>query len=496
MNPNQRPHILLITLDQFRGDALSSAGHPLVQTPHLDDLASNGVRFARHYTQSTPCAPGRAGLYTGMYQMNHRVVANGTPLDKRFDNVALLANRAGYTSVLFGYTDQSIDPRLTTSADDRRLSTYEGLLPGFEWVLNLSEDHQPWLDHLATEGYDVSGGHLELLATEHERPAEVGVSAFTTDRLIEWMDANIDSPSPWFIHASYLRPHPPYSAPGVFSDLYDPAEVGTPIAAHEERHGLHDFLLQYLHTAAPTDPDELAHLRSQYFGLISAVDCEIGRLTDYLRQTGNWENTIIVITADHGEQLGDHGLKEKVGYFEESHHIPLIWRDPHQPQNHGSVVNHFTESIDVLPTLAEVVGHPIPRQCDGHPLTDFVRGDTPTAWRTSAHWEFDWRHMLIPAAKTGWPRDKRLATHHLAVLRRDDAAYVQFGDGSSLCFDLAADPTWRTPVTDPHTILAMAQEMLVWRGVHTDRTNTDLLMRDGGVGFWPDNVPWRVSEKS
>ncbi|MEY3389302.1 MAG: hypothetical protein RLZ74_908, partial [Actinomycetota bacterium] len=87
MTSTSTPNVLFITLDQFRGDALSCAEHPLVRTPHLDALAAQGVRFARHYTQSTPCAPGRAGLYTGMYQMNHRVVANGTPLDSRFDNV-------------------------------------------------------------------------------------------------------------------------------------------------------------------------------------------------------------------------------------------------------------------------------------------------------------------------------------------------------------------------------------------------------------------------
>lgn len=494
MNRNHSPHVLLITLDQFRGDALGCAGHPLVQTPHLDELAAHAVRFARHYTQSTPCAPGRAGLYTGMYQMNHRVVANGTPLDRRFDNVALLANRAGYESVLFGYTDQSIDSRLTTSATDRRLSTYEGLLPGFAWIVNLSEDHQPWKDHLAAQGYDVSGGHLELLATEHERPAEVGVSAFTTDRIIEWLDARDDPTSPWFLHASYLRPHPPYSAPGVFSDLYDPADVGTPIAPHDDRHVLHDLLLQFPHTAAPSDPDELARLRSQYFGLISAVDCEIGRLTEYLRRSGLWESTVVIISADHGEQLGDHGLKEKVGYFEESHHIPLIWRDPRYPDAHGRVVERFTESVDVLPTIAESVGRPIPRQCDGRPLTDFLRGGEPPRWRTAAHWEFDWRHMLIPHMEEGWPHDTRLATSHLAVLRTEDAAYVQFGDGSWLCFDLAADPTWRTPIIDSSRVLGLAQEMLTWRSVHTDRTHTDMLMRDGGIGFWPADVSWRQED--
>ncbi|MFN5841463.1 MAG: sulfatase-like hydrolase/transferase, partial [Acidimicrobiaceae bacterium] len=130
------PNILLITLDQFRGDCLSAAGHPLVKTPHLDALAANGVRFTRHYSQASPCAPGRASLYTGMYQMNHRVVANGTPLDERFDNIALVARRAGYAPALFGYTDQSVDPRVTTGPDDERLTTYEGVLPGFDCHLD------------------------------------------------------------------------------------------------------------------------------------------------------------------------------------------------------------------------------------------------------------------------------------------------------------------------------------------------------------------------
>ena len=93
-------NVLLITLDQFRADCLSIAGHPLVKTPNLDRLAQQGVRLTKHYSQCAPCSPGRASLYTGMYQMNHRVVANGTPLDRSFDNVALLAQRAGYAPAL------------------------------------------------------------------------------------------------------------------------------------------------------------------------------------------------------------------------------------------------------------------------------------------------------------------------------------------------------------------------------------------------------------
>lgn len=482
------PNVLFVTLDQFRGDALSCAGHPLVSTPHLDALAAEGTRFARHYTQSTPCAPGRAGLYTGMYQMNHRVVANGTPLDRRFDNVALLAERAGRRGVLFGYTDQSIDPRIASGADDPRLDTYEGVLPGFDVALDLTGDHGPWIEWLNERGHDVSGGHLHLLATEHERPAEHGVSSFTTDRIVEHLRSRNDD-TPWFVHASYLRPHPPYSAPGHFSRMYDPADVGSPIAPASERHAFHDLLMGLDSVKIPSTDAEMRRLRSQYFGMISAVDHEIGRLVEALHELGRWDDTVVIVTSDHGEQLGDHGLVEKVGWFEESHHVPLLWRDPARAG--GNVVEHFTESVDVLPTLAETWQRPVPLQCDGLPLTPFLHGDEPMWWRDAATWEFDWRFALIPHGEHPWPWDRRLERQHLTVRRSLDTAYVQFDDGSSLCFDLAADPTWRTPVTDVSRVLRMAQDMLVWRSSHADRTHTGFLVQDGGIGRWPDDVPWR-----
>ena len=148
------PNILLITLDQFRADCLSCAAHPVVRTPALDHLAGNGIRLARHYSQAAPCSPGRAALYTGTYQMNNRVVANGTPLDARFDNIAHAARRAGYAPALFGYTDQGVDPRLVTDPGDPRLSTYEGVLPGFDAVLDMSGWQLPWLQWLNHHGYD------------------------------------------------------------------------------------------------------------------------------------------------------------------------------------------------------------------------------------------------------------------------------------------------------------------------------------------------------
>ena len=204
-------NVLLITLDQFRADCLSVAGHPLVKTPNLDRLAQQGVRLTKHYSQCAPCSPGRASLYTGMYQMNHRVVANGTPLDRSFDNVALLARRAGYSPTLFGYTDQAIDPRDATGPDDLRLNSYEGVLPGFDCKLFIPEPHDLWIQHLRANGFDVPMNAQQALKTEPERPAEFGISAFLTDHLLTWLD---QQNGPWFAHASYLRPHPPYAAAG------------------------------------------------------------------------------------------------------------------------------------------------------------------------------------------------------------------------------------------------------------------------------------------
>lgn len=482
-----RPNVLLVTLDQFRADCLSAAGHPIVRTPHLDALADQGVRFASHYSQAAPCGPGRASLYTGMYQLNHRVVGNGTPLDGRFDTVALAARRAGYAPALFGYTDQTIDPRQASGPDDPRLRSYNGVLPGFDAVLDIPDDHGPWMDWLAELGYDVSPGPIAMLATERERPEAHSVGQFLTDAATAWIG---EQHEPWFAHLSYLRPHPPYAAPGRWADEYDPRQAGTPIEPVDPVPRYHAAALQNPAATAPTDPDELAELRAQYFGMIGHVDHQIGLLCDVLRTSGQWANTLVIVTADHGEMLGDHGFKEKLGYWEQSYAIPCIVRDPRHTAGHGAVVDRFTENVDVMPTICEAIGEPVPSQCDGFPLTSFLRGETPPRWRNAAHWEYDWRALVIDDVAHEWPWDRSLERQHLATLRTDTHAYVQFGSGDWLCFDLQADPTWRTTVTDPAVVMPLVQDMLVWRSTHTDRTLADLVISEhGGSGRWPA-VSW------
>src|ERR1700686_1444053 len=163
-------NVLLVALDQFRGDCLSAAGHPVVRTPHLDRLAGEGVRLDRHYSQAGPCGPGRACLYTGTYQLNNRVVGNGTPLADRFDNVARAARRAGGSPGVFGYADQANDPRIVSGPGDPRLATYQGVPPGFDVELALLDEQDGWRAWLAELGYDAGTTGHEALAGEPARP--------------------------------------------------------------------------------------------------------------------------------------------------------------------------------------------------------------------------------------------------------------------------------------------------------------------------------------
>ncbi|HSZ53570.1 MAG TPA: sulfatase-like hydrolase/transferase [Caulobacteraceae bacterium] len=475
-------NILLITLDQFRGDCLSCAGHPVVRTPNLDRLAAEGARLARHYSQAAPCGPGRASLYTGLYQMNHRVVGNGTPLDARFDTIAKAARRAGYAPTLFGYTDQAIDPREADGPADPRLRTYEEVLPGFEVGVHLPMgEPTPWLEWLRDKGHSVPDDPHAVLASEPHRPAEHSMAAFLTDRFLDWLGRQ---DRPWFAHLSHLRPHPPYAAAGAFASRYAGAQAPEPISAGGADHPLYRALQANPAMAAPAEP-ALSDLRTQYFGMVSEVDAQLGRVWESLKTSGAWDETFIVVTSDHGEQLGDHGLIGKGGFFEESYRILGVVRDPRPTARRGLVIDRFTENVDVFPTLCEAMDAPVPIQCDGLPLSPLLAGTEPPWWREAAHWEFDTRTAFIGRGTHEWPWDRRLERRGLCVRRSETAAYAHFGDGSSLAFDLAVDPTWRTPLADPQAVLREAQAMLTWRAQHAERTLTGAIIDHGVVGRAP-----------
>jgi arylsulfatase A-like enzyme len=512
-------NVLFITVDQWRGDCLSHLGHPLVRTPNIDRLAAEGVTFADHWANAAPCGPSRACMYTGMYMQNHRSVTNGTPLSTRFTNVALEARRAGYRPVLFGYTDTSADPRGLPVGDPRTM-TYEGVLPGFDVVVNdpWEQGGTEWGRWLSAHGVDVPSFPLALYepdmsfpgADEHAStwaparfPAELSDTAFLTEKVTRWLDEN--AASPFFVHLSYLRPHPPRRNPVGYHDLYDERDVG-PFAGHASpadqaaAHPLNRLLMSLPHTAAPLDERERRQLRATYYGAQAEVDDQLGRLLDHLERTGLAASTLVVLSSDHGEMGGDHWLVDKCGYWDESFHVPLVVRDPYLAEGRrGAVVRVPTESVDLAPTIVDWLGLEPDRQFDGWSLMPLVEGDhVPEHWRSAVHFEWDFRHV-----HKRWAEERLgIPSAHcsLAVSRSASTKYVQFAADPEvlppMLFDLEESPG------HTHDLLAegaagaaeraleRAQELLRWRARNLDRALADCFL-DPGLGPVWGSDPWR-----
>ena len=494
-------NILLILADQWRADCLSAVGHPVVKTPHLDALAADGVLFRRHYAQAAPCGPARASLLTGMYMQNHRSVRNGTPLDRRFTNVALEMRKAGYDPGLIGYTDTSPDPR-GLDPEDPSLRTYEGPMAGFNVVALMQSDEKPWVAHLRRLGYDVRPGDIDDARRPVENypdagnrgptyappryKAEHSDTAYVTDLAIEYIEQQRDRP--WFLHCGYLRPHPPFIAPEPYNGMYDPdsgpAFRRAPSIAEEKRQ--HPYLGWHLGRAgfiADMPEPHLRQLRATYWGLISEVDAQIGRLVAFLKQTGQYETTLIVFSCDHGEMLGDHWLLEKEGYFDQAFHIPLIVRVPGNGFARANAVDSFTEAVDLMPTILDRCSRPVPVQCDGASLVPFLRGTAPRRWRSEAHWEFDFRD--VPGGAPEQALGLRLDECSLNVIRDRDYKYVHFAALPPLLFDLRKDPDELCNLADDSAhasvMLRYAQKLLSWRMTNDERTLTGINLTAGGA---------------
>jgi arylsulfatase A-like enzyme len=482
-------NVLFVTADQWRADCLGAAGHPMVRTPNLDALAAGGVSFRRHFAQAAPCGPSRAALYTGMYLMNHRSVLNGTPLDARHDNVALVARRAGYEPALFGYTDTSIDPR-TCPPDDPRLFEYEGVLPGFDAVCHLPESKPyAWLDWMRADGVEVPEQWRAFAdqpaagtrwRTQYE--AKHSQTAFLTEQFLEWAARRPPSGGGWFAHISYLRPHPPFLAPAPYDTMFDPAAVPPPVRAGSRtdegvQHPLLAAMIDHPFLKSPDDAREQAELQATYYGMIAEVDDQIGRILEWLDDTGQAGRTLVVLTSDHGENLGDHFILHKLGWFDQSYNVPLIVRGPGTTAT--GTVDAFTEHVDVLPTICELLDVDVPLQCDGRALTPWLRGDRPADWRRETHFEFDFRDPDSPLIEEAF--GLTLEECALAVLRDDHGKFVQFSGYPalpSIFFDLDTDPAQiRNVAADPEyasSVLEYAQRMLAWRMRHAERTLTGM----------------------
>jgi len=502
--------VLFITADQWRGDALGLLSHPAAVTPNLDRLARQGTTFTRHYTVATPCGPARASLLTGLYPFLHRSIRNGAPLDARHSNIALEVRKAGFDPVLFGYTDSSADPGVMAPADPR-LKSYEGVLPGFRLEASLNEAALTgWLSELARKGYPVPDRHMDIyrhpgtpkVIERFDRgpavyKAEDSDTAYIADKVLDYL--RLRRKQDWFVHAVFLRPHPPIIAPAPYNTLVEAGRVPTALkhGSRDAERAVHPYLDAWLsqqsHAAyfesqvnVQSLPEaDLAGIRAVYFGLIAEVDAQIGRLLDHLERTGELAETLVIFTSDHGEMLGDHWCWGKGGWFDASNHIPLIIRDPRTPASaRGQRVEAFTESVDLMPTVLDWLGLDTPHEANGASLAPWLAGATPAAWRDYVFWEFDFRSPNTQATERQLGLTSDQCT--LNVIRDRAFKYVHFTAQPPLLYDLAADPgelvnTADRPEAAP-TIARYAQKLLSHRMLHAERSLANaMLTRDGVV---------------
>ena len=489
-------NVLFIVMDQFRADLLFGALADAVNLPNMRALMSDAVSFRNHWTVTVPCGPARASLLTGQYAMNHRSVRNGTPLDHTIPNIPREMRKAGYAPMLFGYTDTPGDPRLY-DVNDPQLRSYERPMAEFDEKVEMRLDESfPWRGHLAARGYDLPpyAKFYEPDGPDLDSPAfyskEDSDTAFLTDECLKILTAMQDER--WFTHLTYIRPHPPFVAPAPYNRLYQGAKIPSPSLLDADI-GAHPFLRDALHryTIAKTvkghpdlaeTPETVRIIRQLYLGLATEVDHHIGRMIQFLKDSGQYDSTLIVLCADHGEMLGDRQSWGKSTVFDAAHRIPLIIRDPHIGTP-GRVVDTPTESIDVFPTLLDFAGLDHPTSVDGRSLYPLMQGDTPQDWRDYTYSELDFPQLTDPQ-RGETTTDIKLEHRNAAILREANLTLVHFnGDLPPFLFDHRAKGETQNLADDPAyagDLLRLTRKMLNHRMTHANSTLSKFDITAGG----------------
>lgn len=364
-----QPNILLIMVDQMRGDCLGIAGHPDVQTPYLDELASKGAWFSNAYTAVPSCIAARCSLLTGQIPSHHGRVGYQDGVVWNYPNTlpGQLA-QAGYYTKCVG--KMHVHPLRNLMGfhhielHDGYLDSYrKASLPFYEHQQN-ADDYFYWLKQQLGIDRDVTDTGLGAngwVARPWCYEEKYHPTNWVTDRSIDFLRSR-DRSKPFFLKVSYVRPHPPFDAPQQFFDLYrgkQPAPPAIGSWADKER------LAQKGHITdsdtGPLDETMLQQARAGYYACISHIDNQIGRILNALKQQEVFDNTVILFCSDHGELLGDHHTYRKVRPYQGSIRVPMI---VYNAGLHGEQ-KQLVELRDVMPTFLELAHAPVPDSCDG-----------------------------------------------------------------------------------------------------------------------------------
>lgn len=421
MEKDQQRNVLFIMCDQLRFDYLSCYGHPRLDTPNIDSIARNGVRFTNAYVQSPVCGPSRMSTYTGRYSRSHGATWNSFPLRVGEIGIGDHLRPLGVRTALCGKSHMVPDQKGMSRFGIDPNSTQGKLMEqcGFELWDRLDGVHpsagkQPshYNDYLRSKGYDCAnpweewanapeGDDGEPLSVWHlkqsDRPARAdekdSETAYTTDRAIQFMqDAGNQS---WCLHLSYIKPHWPYVASAPYHNMYSADDILPVVRSEQERNDPHPLLGEYHGNRVSqvfSNPGVREKVIPVYMGMIKQIDDHIGRVLAYLKEAGLADKTMIVFTSDHGDYLGDHWLGEKDMFHDCTIKVPLIVMDPcaNADATRGLETDALVEAIDLLPTFIEYFGGEVPTHIvEGHSLMGMLRGDKATP-RKFVMSEFDY----------------------------------------------------------------------------------------------------------
>jgi arylsulfatase A-like enzyme len=435
-------NILFIMYDQLRFDYLSCAGHPHLHTPNFDRVANMGVRFTNAYVQSPVCGSSRMCYYTGRYAASHGAQWNNFPMRVGEQTVADHLRKLGMNSWIIGKTHMKADAEGMARlglAPDTQIGARQAECGFDNWCRDdglwgygpdgfYDEKRSPYNEYLKSKGY------------ESENPWADFANAGITDEQIAsgWMFRNADQPAnireedsetpwltsetirfvdeaegPWMAHVSYIKPHWPYIVPAPYHNMYGANHVPSATRHDVERENPHPVYGAYMENkiASAFQRDEVrAKVIPAYMGLIKQCDDQLGRLLDHLEATGKMDDTMIVLTSDHGDYLGDHWLGEKDLFHEQSVKVPMIIYDPRASADaaRGTTCDALVESIDLAATFVEAAGGDVPDHIiEGRSLIPWLNGETPD-WRSYAISEYDYS-ATPQAVKLGVePRNARL----------------------------------------------------------------------------------------
>lgn len=360
-------NVILITNDQQRFDALGAAGNPIIRTPNMDKLAQEGVLFERNFVQCPQCVPSRSAMHTGRYPHVNRTMSNQHELPATEETLADILNARGYATAAIG--DEPFAP---TNA-----------MGGFSQLYSTDPD---WLAFLDDAGWGPRA--MEHRAKARIRfqnvpapwPEELDETAYFAGKAIEYIKGRRHRP--FFLHLNFRRPHFPFDPPAPFDTMYEGAQFPP---SHKREGEMDNKPPSHAQALAKSDgadlrtmtDRDLEQIKSFYYGMVSLNDKYIGRIMDTLQDLGLAERTIVIVTSDHGEMLGDHGLIFKAGYmYDEVVRTPLIIRAPGKlPPGHR--VSALTEAIDIMPTVLELLGIAPAARVQGRSLMPVISGTSP-----------------------------------------------------------------------------------------------------------------------